>query len=74
MTYKNGKIYCIRNSADDDIYVGSTTQPLCKIMAGHRMNLKCKPHHKLHQKMADVGLDKFYIELLKIVRVKIKKN
>ena len=34
--YKNGKIYCIRNNIDDDLYVGSTTQPLCKRMAKHR--------------------------------------
>ena len=40
MTYKNGKIYCIRNTIDDDIYVGSTTQLLCKRMAGHRNNMK----------------------------------
>ena len=50
MTYKNGKIYCIRNSVDDDIYVGSTTQPLCKRMAMHRITLKIKQHYKLYMK------------------------
>ena len=64
MTYKNGKIYCIRNSADDDIYVGSTTQPLCKRMAAHKNKLKFKPHYKLYMKMAEIGLDNFYIELI----------
>ena len=34
--YSNGKIYCIRNTITDDIYIGSTTQPLCKRMAYHR--------------------------------------
>ena len=58
------KIYSIRNTVDDSIYVGSTTQPLCKRMAGHRNKLKYKPHYKLYQKMAEVGLDKFYIELI----------
>ena len=30
MDYKNGKIYQILNNVNDDVYVGSTTQPLCK--------------------------------------------
>jgi hypothetical protein len=64
MTYQNGKIYCIRNTIDDDIYVGSTTQLLCKRMAEHRNKLKYKPHYKLYMKMAEIGLDKFYIELI----------
>ena len=63
MTYKHGKIYCIRNTVDDDIYVGSTTQPLCKITAKHRNTIKSKPHCKLYLKMVDVGLNKFQIEL-----------
>ena len=40
--YKNGKIYCIRNNINDDIYVGSTTQPLSKRMAWHRDAAKNK--------------------------------
>ena len=64
MTYKNGKIYSIRNTIDDDIYVGSTTQPLCKRMAAHKNNSKFKPHYKLYTKMDEVGLDNFYIELI----------
>ena len=28
--YQNGKIYCIRNYINDEIYVGSTTQALSK--------------------------------------------
>ena len=38
--FKNGKIYCIRNTIDDDIYVGSTCQPLSKRMAKHRVDMK----------------------------------
>ena len=57
MTYNNGTIYCIRNTVDDEIYVGSTTQPLCKIMAGHRLVLvpvKASPsifHHQNQQQI-----------------------
>ena len=66
MDYKNGKIYCIRNSVDNDIYIGSTCSPLSKRMSGHRTDTKARPKtcSKLYQKMKEIGLDKFYIELL----------
>jgi len=38
--YQNGKIYCIRSFKTDDIYIGSTTQPLCKRIDQHRSNYK----------------------------------
>ena len=57
--YQNGKIYCVRNSVDDDIYVGSTTQPLSK----RSTKKEEKKHYKLYQKMNEVGIDNFYIEL-----------
>jgi hypothetical protein len=38
--YQNGKIYCIRSFKTDDIYIGSTTQPLCKRMVEHRSKYK----------------------------------
>ena len=66
--YKNGKIYCIRNNIDDDIYIGSTTQSLSKRLAKHRadsMNKKTM-HIKLYVKMHEHGLDKFYIELIRV--------
>ena len=64
MTYQNGKIYCIRNTIDDDIYVGSTTQLLSERMCLHRSKVKANLHHKLYLKMYKFGLDKFYIELI----------
>ena len=64
--YQNGKIYCIRNNVDDDIYVGSTCQPLSKRMAKHResMTNREKKDRLLYTKMTDMGVDKFYIELI----------
>ena len=64
--YQNGKIYCVRNSIDDDIYVGSTTQSLSKRMAKHRTEVRNKAHeqYKLYIKMKELGSDNFYIELL----------
>ena len=38
--YENGKISCIRNNIDDDIYVGHTTQALSQRMEKHRSDAK----------------------------------
>ena len=64
--YENGKIYCIRNWVDDDIYVGSTTQALSKRFAKHRGDSKKEKHQNrmLYTKMNEVGLEHFYIELI----------
>ena len=64
--YNNSKIYCIRNSINDMIYIGSTTQPLSKRMGEHRNNIncvKCK-NYKLYETMRELGRYNFYIELL----------
>ena len=64
--YQNGKIYCIRNSIDSDIYVGHTTQSLSKRMEKHRSIIfgyirgKCL----FYKKMREFGTEHFYIELL----------
>ncbi len=38
--YSTGKIYAIRSAQTDDVYIGSTIQPLCVRMAGHRAQYK----------------------------------
>ena len=65
MDYKNGNIYQILNNVNDDVYVGSTTQLLCKRFYCH------KPHsdtlfgnHKLSELMRTIGKNNFYIELI----------
>ena len=64
--YKNGKIDCIRNTIDDDIYVGSTTQPLSKRMAKHRQDARNKKyvHRTFYSKVNEIGIEHFYIELI----------
>ena len=64
--YKNGKIYCVRNNITDDIYVGSTTQPLSKRMAKHRMDSRreIKKHRRFYLKVNELGVENFYIELI----------
>ena len=53
--YENGKIYCIRNWVDDDIYVGSTTQALSKRFQKHKDILTTfKKDRKLYSKMNEL--------------------
>jgi len=64
--YKKGKIYQIKNTIDDDVYVGSTTNTLQGRMKGHKQgpHSKCKQHTPLYSKMNEYGFDKFFIELI----------
>ena len=64
--YENGKIYCIRNTIDDDVYVGSTTQALSQRMEKHRSDFRKRYMiiPKLHTKMNEYGIENFYIERL----------
>ena len=54
--YTNGKIYCIRNNVDDDIYIGSTTQALSKRMAKHRSNINSKKSRALYNVQENEGI------------------
>ena len=62
--YSKGKVYRILQDNDKTVYIGSTTQPLSARMAGHRKEIKRKPHLKLYTLMAAVGVDRFSIELV----------
>ena len=65
-SYKNGRIYCIRNYVDNDLYVGCSTQPLSKRMEKHRSNMKNDrdKNTRLYTKMNELGVENFYIELV----------
>ena len=63
--YQNSKIYAIRNTIDNDIYIGSTTMALCQRMVKHRCEAKTRPSkQKLITKMNELGIENFYIELI----------
>ena len=64
--YSNGKIYCIRNNINDDIYAGSTCQSLSQRMALHRYDsIKAnRQNTKLYRAMIEHGREHFYIELI----------
>ena len=65
-SYKNGRIYCIRNYVDNDLYVGCSTQPLSKRMEKHRSSMKNDrdKNTRLYTKMNELGVENFYIELV----------
>ena len=62
--YSKGKIYKICNTVTDDVYIGSTTQPLCNRMADHRKKHLTHTSRPLYNKMSELGVDKFFIELV----------
>jgi len=63
MGYENGKIYAIRSHQTDDIYIGSTTQPLYKRFSSHKANFKDKSYRYVSVNEL-LKYDDVYIELL----------
>ena len=66
MDYKNGKIYSIRSYQCNDVYYGSTTQPLSKRLSLHRANYKLWKDGKYNYVTSYEILkyDDYYIELI----------
>jgi hypothetical protein len=65
MTYQNGKIYAIRSYQTDDVYYGSTTQPLSKRLSKHKASYKYWQNGKYNYitSFEIVKFDDCYIEL-----------
>ncbi len=66
--YESGKIYTIRCRIDNNlIYVGSSIQPLHKRWHEHKSRTKSDnakySNTLLYNKMKDIGIENFYIEL-----------
>jgi len=63
--YQQGKIYAIRNSFNDKLYIGSTTTTLCRRFWGHKTQGE-RTTPKLVKAVNENpdGWDVFYIELL----------
>lgn len=72
--YANGKIYIIRNTENDKVYIGSTTRLLCQRFAEHRSHMQQLQSYKLYHEMQRIGKDKFYIELIKAVSCNTKEE
>jgi hypothetical protein len=54
--YKNGKIYKLWSPQGDDIYIGSTTQPLYARLSAHKRRVKCSSKI-LFEKYDDVRIE-----------------
>jgi len=59
------RVYKIVNDCDDLVYIGSTTQILCKRMSNHRDDVKRGSDRKIHKHMRDVGFAHFKIILVR---------
>ena len=64
--YANGKIYKMLNTIDDNVYIGSTIQPLSKRMWRHKEDAKRQGKCKVHQHMNNIGHECFCIELIEL--------
>lgn len=62
--YEHGKIYRIVNEVTNDIYIGSTCNPLCLRMALHRYHARTGNTSKVYQVMTEIGIEHFKIQLL----------
>ena len=69
MDYKNGKIYSIRSYQSNDVYYGSTCQPLTKRLSKHKANYNQWIKDKNNSYVTSFGILKYndnYIELVEI--------
>ena len=63
--YDNGKIYKLWSLQTNEIYVGSTVQPLHKRLYEHRSRARKTPcERSIYQEMNSLGMDSFNIELI----------
>lgn len=69
--YQKGKIYGLYSKIDGSLfYIGSTCNSLQKRWSNHRKHAKSLVHNssKLYQYVNDLGVDNFYIELIKYAK------
>jgi group I intron endonuclease len=62
--YSNSVIYKISNNVDDNFYVGSTKNKLCKRKAIHHYFTKTRGKSKLYEHMRRIGFENCKIEVL----------
>lgn len=63
LDYANGKVYVVRNTENDKLYIGSTATALSKRMSKHRTASKSR-NTPFYKAMREIGREKFYIELV----------
>lgn len=62
--YSRAKVYKLVNSCDDEIYVGSTCEPLHKRLYKHKQKAKLTPERRVYQHLLDIGFDNVSIILI----------
>ena len=63
--YTKGKIYKIVNDIDDYVYVGSTTDTLCRRLTRHRTDMKRNLTFNIYEHMKKHGIEHFKIILIR---------
>lgn len=64
---KNVNVYVIKNTENSSVYVGATVSEISKRLAQHKKNSQLNKENKFYRAMNEIGVDKFYIELLETV-------
>ena len=64
--FSNSKVYKLINSIDNKIYIGSTTQSLCKRLADHKKSAKYNPQF-VHKHFNTIGWDTVKIILIETI-------
>lgn len=65
-----GSIYIIRNTINDKVYIGQTTQTVGVRFTNHKMASRTGEDTKFYRAMRKYGEDKFYVQLLEKVEIK----
>ena len=67
--YHNSKIYAVKNTINEETYIGSTTTALSRRMVKHRSDAKQRPElSHFYTYMNELGIENFYIELVEKVK------
>lgn len=69
-----GSIYIIRNTINNKVYIGQTTQTIGIRFTNHKMASRTGEDTKFYRAMRKYGEDKFYPELLEEVEIKDLNN
>ena len=62
--YARGKVYKLVNDLDDEIYVGSTCEPLHKRLYTHKQKAKIVPDRHVYKHLLNIGFENVHIVLL----------
>jgi len=74
VNYANGKIYKLVNNVDDEIYVGSTCNPLHKRKSQHKYDCKVHPNYPVYRHLNSVGFQHVEIILIEACECKDKNE